>query len=765
MQEPTQRDPSQESSQKKRSYNDSAATENPRRQRREKYTPAACEECKKKKIKCSGDLPCRRCESHDKACKYVRGAAADGEVLPSTSDRCTVLEAQVRGLEAKVQQLQSVIEEIKVQVSKSGLKGSHGQIQNGQPSIENNTSTSSRPQPNRPSTSQTKLDTAPTRPKFHGPTSSAFSFSVANSALSRRGIEIMNPESSRLESEVTSRQISPEQAIQDPASQLESDPLLALGLTEVRRVLDVYEEELHPVYPFIDVDDVRERVGEMYRELEVCCGMDGASEGARTCGDDVMVLKMMVATALVVEGAGKSVTGQMLLGSVDATLDKGMKVFGINIKQLQLYTLTSIYHFHCDEDTLAWRTIGISVRIALEMGLHRKESLLANVPDPEKRHWALRLFYCIYVLDRRWSFGTGLPFAFHDSDIDPELPNLEGKVPYLESMASYGKISSKVWELVAGFNPKSIDAENVNYLDFQVQRWRGSLPPSLQLATPPSTSTSSTSPVPASYKNPPQSLQRLQVLLYLRANHLRILIHRHHILSSSSIASNLSGAHLVTSIAKDTIRLLVLMRETSTIYETQQPSYNYFLISALAAIFLAVCHDPGEFSAGCRDEFFSALELLKVLSGQGSSAKRLWRSLKGLRKVAPRLGLTPREAEMLDVDGDGDDHNHNLSSSSSGRQSTHSRPQNTETAFSYRPLVQTTSGIETVTPAGERAWNVNKAYDAGVNGMMNTEVDFPDMFYMSNELTNMFEAFGDVRGDMGLDFGGGDVSALFGDLL
>jgi len=87
----------------------------------------------------------------------------------------------------------------------------------------------------------------------------------------------------------------------------------------------------------------------------------------------------------------------------------------------------SIYHFHCDEEILAWRTIGIAARIALEMGLHRRESLEENVPDPERRHWAKRLFYCIYVLDRRWSFGTGLPFALHDSDIDPELPHLVSK--------------------------------------------------------------------------------------------------------------------------------------------------------------------------------------------------------------------------------------------------------------------------------------------------------------------------------------------------
>lgn len=32
------------------------------------------------------------------------------------------------------------------------------------------------------------------------------------------------------------------------------------------------------------------------------------------------------------------------------------------------------------------------------------------------------LFWAVYNLDRRWSFGTGMPFAMQDSDIDPLLP-------------------------------------------------------------------------------------------------------------------------------------------------------------------------------------------------------------------------------------------------------------------------------------------------------------------------------------------------------
>jgi hypothetical protein len=75
-----------------------------------------------------------------------------------------------------------------------------------------------------------------------------------------------------------------------------------------------------------------------------------------------------------------------------------------------------------DEDLLAWRFLGFAARMALEMGLHRKETLLTVFPDPIKRSMVVRLFWCIYVLDRRWSFGTSLPFAIQDADIDPELP-------------------------------------------------------------------------------------------------------------------------------------------------------------------------------------------------------------------------------------------------------------------------------------------------------------------------------------------------------
>lgn len=71
---------------------------------------------------------------------------------------------------------------------------------------------------------------------------------------------------------------------------------------------------------------------------------------------------------------------------------------------------------------------------------------------------------------------------------------------------------------------------------------------------------------------------------------MRTFIHHHNVLSASAIAENLADAQLVTDIAKDTISVLAHLRESSTIYETQQVAFKYFLVSAISAMFLAVWH-------------------------------------------------------------------------------------------------------------------------------------------------------------------------------
>ena len=80
-------------------------------------------------------------------------------------------------------------------------------------------------------------------------------------------------------------------------------------------------------------------------------------------------------------------------------------------------SLQSIYFFLSDREILAWRGIGNVLRLLQELGCHDPDRLHHESPSAPQRDAEQKLYWSAYTLDRRWSFGTGLPFAVQDSDI------------------------------------------------------------------------------------------------------------------------------------------------------------------------------------------------------------------------------------------------------------------------------------------------------------------------------------------------------------
>lgn len=207
-------------------------------------------------------------------------------------------------------------------------------------------------------------------------------------------------------------------------------------------------------------------------------------------------------------------------------------------------------------------------------------------------------------------------------------------------MISYSRISSKVWCSVSNIegSRSEIKKDNIGYLDYQILEWQKRTPESLRFY--PSKSTDLTN----------RGQRRLQLLIYLRTNQLRILIYRPVLHSATSIMENRHYAQKVVEIAKDTIRVLSRINLTSDIYRTQQACFNYFLVSALAVLFLAVSHTPIEFNRQVRDEFYMSLDLIKGFSTKSYISKRLWITIKGLKEVGPKLGLVSRPSHTDVID-------------------------------------------------------------------------------------------------------------------
>jgi len=201
-------------------------------------------------------------------------------------------------------------------------------------------------------------------------------------------------------------------------------------------------------------------------------------------------------------------------------------------------------------------------------------------------------------------------------------------------MTQYNHIASKVWYSGLGLNGASdIKKGDMDYLNYQVLNWQKAIPDSLQFYHPDSGK---------EVDGGSRAIRRLRLTLYLRANQMRILIYRPVLHSATSIMENRENAQTVVDVAKDTIRVVTRVNQSSDIYRTQQQLYNYFLVSALAVLFLAVSHAPVEFNRHVRDEFYMALDLVKGFSTKSYLSKRLWKTIRGLREVGEKLGLLSR---------------------------------------------------------------------------------------------------------------------------
>ena len=203
-------------------------------------------------------------------------------------------------------------------------------------------------------------------------------------------------------------------------------------------------------------------------------------------------------------------------------------------------------------------------------------------------------------------------------------------------MIPYTRLSAKVWYAVISLegNGTEMDKDTIGYLDYQILQWHRSLPQTLRY---------NNAYDDASVGGFDNNQRRLQIVLYLRANHMRLLLFKPVLHSATTIMENQSHTQTAVDIAKDTVRALTRLNQNSDIYRTQQVCFNHFIVSALAVIFLAAAHAPVNFSRQVRDEFYMALDLVKGFSTKSYVSKRLWKTIKGLKEIGPKLGLLSRQ--------------------------------------------------------------------------------------------------------------------------
>ncbi|KAI5859290.1 hypothetical protein GGS23DRAFT_328490 [Durotheca rogersii] len=624
---------------RKNSVDESPPPKGPQqRSKRNRYISIACNECKRRKIKCNGETPCQRCGNLNLQCLYTPNCCShsfkDSDDFKHMVTKVNQLQEQVDALFASMNALRS-----------EALR--FAPIQDRPPALPSASST--------PSTSSIPSITPayraadvphPRHPGFRGPTSARFNFDVAKNTLHKMGYS--NPSDSGDPDGLTqdTPAPSPNQPAQLPslatAQSVPRDPLWEFDKDELVRLCRVHDEEVGLMYPVVKIESVIRHARSLASWMEA----SRRNFVLSTYGDEVgirdrntLLLKIIVCCALQVEEHGNSEKGQRLFSSVRPIMDRILMSEPSDVKNMPLLALTAGYYFLANDEILAWRTMGQVTRLCFELGLHRRDAI-RQIGDEEERKNATNTFWAAYVLDRRWAFGTGLPYTVPDVEIDPQLPYPDSH-PYLIAMINYSKLSERVWRIVRNFEPNAalgVRPTDIEELDCSIKQWYTEVPRETQLEL------ANWEALPR-YLNPPvhiqkeYDIQRLQIWTYLRLNQIRTWLYTPVLHTHSSIMENMQFAERVVKLAKNTIRYLTHLNNTTNIYRKIQVFYHQFLLSAISVLFLASCHAPVNFSASCRHEFYMALELVKDLSSKSWVSQRLWSTIKSLREVAPRLGL------------------------------------------------------------------------------------------------------------------------------
>lgn len=182
-------------------------------------------------------------------------------------------------------------------------------------------------------------------PRFHGPTSSAFNFDVAKSSLQSMGI---TQGEDGIPDDLTTAHVTP--AVSPPPHMgplvptihPTKDPIWTIRREEAVRLCKVYEEEIGIMYPVVDITTVTNQANLLYTFMEAATRTGFAQRGLPGSDslqdDSTILLKLILATTLVVEAGGQSELGERLFLSIKPVIEAKLWE-PHDIKTIQLFAI------------------------------------------------------------------------------------------------------------------------------------------------------------------------------------------------------------------------------------------------------------------------------------------------------------------------------------------------------------------------------------------------------------------------------------------
>ncbi|KAF1343803.1 fungal-specific transcription factor domain-containing protein [Delphinella strobiligena] len=376
----------------------------------------ACDTCKSKKKRCTGDIPCLPCTRASQECtynaQYARGAAVNP--LASTLRSPQVLERADHSRHVRI---------------------SIPQDRQNTPTVTPNPTSRHAPAPpahsfppSRRLSPETGVSTDATG-QYYGPTSTHSFLGIAWRRFNHsQPQQILTPQSDFDATTSVSIFSFGDRVVANVALSGSSWPDPTPAHTLVQRYFDFAA----PTYRVLHRGTVALWVERVYGQQDMQQGIDQRATSARRISSAARGIVLMIfATASMfrtdmegnlrdADAAGWNESEQYYLMAQHELSEEGGPP---TVESVQARFMTVLYLLSSGRANKAWFTHGTMVQLMMALGLHRRR-VIANdkLADRISTECQKRVFWSAYTVDKYLSLMLGRPRLLHDEDIDQDFP-------------------------------------------------------------------------------------------------------------------------------------------------------------------------------------------------------------------------------------------------------------------------------------------------------------------------------------------------------
>ncbi|KAB8231916.1 Zn(II)2Cys6 transcription factor [Aspergillus alliaceus] len=345
-------------------------------------TTNACESCRRRKVKCSGDQPCRSCARHNWECVF-------GHV-----GRKRYTEAHVKNLLDKIR-----LYEEQISALSQGPTGPQAPSSISGTSFHNGSAAEVIPY------QDSDAGVSPATDLTRGP---AFESQIKSLLDKNHQRSISRLPGYRGSTDVVTQWVSARALIRDDAA-----PTIP-SVEESQHLLDRFLFYLGVSQHFFDPRTFSDSMMLLFQDEEM------RESQMRTTWFTEYLLVMAMAKLMDVEDPSSKPPGASLFAEAMRRSPPLHQLGEEGVIAVEILTLVATYLQWCDRKHDAYLYIGLALRLAIALGCDKPTREQRCLPS-EAAH-RVRLWWTVYMLDRRLSSGLGLAAGSDERQLRAELP-------------------------------------------------------------------------------------------------------------------------------------------------------------------------------------------------------------------------------------------------------------------------------------------------------------------------------------------------------